>query len=930
MALISLILKAADEYSATLMGLNQGLELVGRTISGIGSVTSALTGGLGLVFDGLSAVASVALSPITMAFDSLKASISYVYESIKGLLGYLYDGISYAAGIAWDSIKSVADFMWTSFKDVLSYIWTSVKDISSMAYESIKQWTMEAIKSTIEVGNQFEQIRVKMTTIWGSSGVAKQALEWAAQFGRETPLTLDQVASAMIKLKTYGFDPMDGTLRKVGDAAYALGTDFDGIVTALGQMRLKGKVTAEELMQLAERNVPAYRYLQEAFGLSAEQMANIGKAGLDVDKAIKAIVDGMGNQFAGAMEKASKTAAGMWSNIEDTIMVFQKRLLDSGVWELYTKQLEKVKATVESLLTDSFATSLSSSVKSAMSEVFGLFDKLFNSIVSNSKNIIDIIIVSIKTTANIYTELYDAIAKSINLWGGAGNIFSSTKTILEESAKFMISLVKQIPEFVPAIKAVFTQLKSGAESVITYLTPALGKLPGQVESLAKDAYATFSKYMPDIKNTIGLVVNGVTNGIKGVSAALAAVFVDGRTGFDTINRAIVAIANLLANVFKLAEGFLGGSGSTLINLAIDGVNQVSKGLASIGDWLPEIIAGVNLWYSGLLKVFTGFINVVNLISENKTSISAFFVSAFNAGIEGVVNFGKFAVSAFETFISYGPAIYDVLRQIVAGLATMVKNTSLLILSVASDLANAFSKTFDIGAILIDGVKAFVYYFLRATSLLVTELEDLLGVKIMPEVDLALKANDIVDKLASYVGLAGEVEINFVDKYKDSIDSLKVPEIEFKAPDTSKIKSSLDQLSESASAFVAKTTSGLQNAFNSLSANFKGTLDTTAIESAAGSITGIFDGVMKQFKDGKWIEIGADLDTSKLDKIDKDIKLTVDPKEIEKIKGEVTVRLEGAQASGLSETAIMMALTKFIKGQLLADAASEGLPLAVTN
>ncbi|OQB17512.1 MAG: hypothetical protein BWY14_01212 [Parcubacteria group bacterium ADurb.Bin192] len=88
--------------------------------------------------------------------------------------------------------------------------------------------------------------------------------------------------------------------------------------------------------------------------------------------------------------------------------------------------------------------------------------------------------------------------------------------------------------------------------------------------------------------------------------------------------------------------------------------------------------------------------------------------------------------------------------------------------------------------------------------------------------------------------------------------------------------------------------------------------------------------MKQFKDGKWIEIGANLDTSKLDKIDKDIKLTVDPKEIEKIKGEVTVRLEGAQASGLSETAIMMALTKFIKGQLLADAASEGLPLAVTN
>ena len=915
MALISLILKAADEYSATLTGLNQGLELVGKTISGIGSVTSALTGGLGLVFDGLSAVASVALSPITLAFDSMKASISYVYESIKGLLGYLYDGISYAAGIAWDSIKSVADFMWTSFKDVLSYIWTSVKDISSMAYESIKQWTMEAIKSTIEVGNQFEQIRVKMTTIWGSAGVAEQSLEWAAQFGRETPLTLDQVASAMIKLKTYGFDPMDGTLRKVGDAAYALGTDFDGIVTALGQMQLKGKVTAEELMQLAERNVPAYRYLQEAFGLSAEQMANIGKAGLDVDKAIKAIVDGMGNQFAGAMEKASKTAAGMWSNIEDTIMVFQKRLLDSGVWELYTKQLEKVKATVESLLSDSFATSLSSSVKSAMTEVFGLFDKLFNSIVSNSKNIIDIIIVSIKTTANIYTELYDAIAKSINLWGGAGNIFSSTKTILEDSAKFMISLVKQIPEFVPAIKAVFTQLKSGAESVITYLTAALGKLPAQVESLAKNAYATFSKYMPDIKNTIGLVVNGVTNGIKGVSAALAAVFVDGRTGFDTINKAIVAVANLLANVFKLAEGFLGGSGSTLINLAVDGINQVSKGLTSISKWLPEITAGVNLWYSGLLKVFTGFVNIVSLISDNRANIAGFFVSVFNAGIEGVVNFGKFAIQAFETFISYGPAIYDTVKGVVGGLFDLVK-------AVGQGAVAAVNAIFGIGeasSSVFDGAMD----KLRTIAKIVDMMpKGAFGEYFIPNM------TDFIDKIDE----VNKKQRDSADQLRKSLDfsGLKAPEIEFKAPDTTKVKSSFDQLSASATDFVAKTTNGLQNAFNSLSANFKGTLDTTAIESAAGSITGIFDGVKKQFKDGKWIEIGANLDTSKLDKIDKDIKLTVDPKEIEKIKGEVTVRLEGAQASGLSETAIMMALTKFIKGQLLADAASEGLPLAITN
>ena len=259
MAAINIVLKAVDKYSGTLTGLNQGLELVGKTFNVIGSV------------------ASVA-----------------------------FDGISAAIGGTLTSLNSV--------------------------------------------GNEFEQIAVKMETIFGGAGPAKKAVDWAAEFGAKTPLTLQEVTSAMIKLKTFGFDPFDGTLQKVGDAAFALGTDFDGIVTALGQMQLKGKVSAEELMQLAERNVPVYDILRERFKLTADQLGDIGRQGLDVREAVTAIVDGLGARFSGAMAKASNTAKGAFSTIGDIVTVFQKDILDAGVWDTYVKQIIRVRDTLAKTL----------------------------------------------------------------------------------------------------------------------------------------------------------------------------------------------------------------------------------------------------------------------------------------------------------------------------------------------------------------------------------------------------------------------------------------------------------------------------------------------------------------------------------------------------------------------------------------------------
>jgi tape measure domain-containing protein len=205
------------------------------------------------------------------------------------------------------------------------------------------------VSSFSQVGNQFEQMGVRMETVFGGRGAAQEALDWATEFSAKTPYALTTVGDAMIKLKTQGFDPMSGIMNTIGDAASALGKGFDEIGMGLGRMQLTGKVSMEAINMLQERGVPALRYLKEEMGLTEEQLANIGNAGLKTSDVINAITKRMDQDFGGAMLRASSTAEGVFSTLEDIFVNFQQSILSQGIWDAYVKQLVVVKDVLEQL-----------------------------------------------------------------------------------------------------------------------------------------------------------------------------------------------------------------------------------------------------------------------------------------------------------------------------------------------------------------------------------------------------------------------------------------------------------------------------------------------------------------------------------------------------------------------------------------------------
>ena len=110
------------------------------------------------------------------------------------------------------------------------------------------------LKNTIiDTGAQFETYQAILTSIEGSSDKAKAAMDWVSDFASTTPLQLDGVMAAFVKLRTFGLDPMDGTLQALVDQNSKLGGSqekLEGIILAVGQAWTKGKLQGEEALQL--------------------------------------------------------------------------------------------------------------------------------------------------------------------------------------------------------------------------------------------------------------------------------------------------------------------------------------------------------------------------------------------------------------------------------------------------------------------------------------------------------------------------------------------------------------------------------------------------------------------------------------------------------------------------------------------------------
>lgn len=180
-------------------------------------------------------------------------------------------------------------------------------------------------KAAMDMGSQLSQAEIGFATMLGSAEAAGEFLEELKAFAAKTPFEFKDLVPAARRMMALGFatEEVIPMMRALGNAAAGLGGGaplIDRLTLALGQMRAKGKVSAEEMRQLAEAGIPAWEMLAKAAGKSVGEIMKAAQQGqLSAAQAIPTLIEGMTAKFGGLMENFNKTAMGQFSNVKDKL-----------------------------------------------------------------------------------------------------------------------------------------------------------------------------------------------------------------------------------------------------------------------------------------------------------------------------------------------------------------------------------------------------------------------------------------------------------------------------------------------------------------------------------------------------------------------------------------------------------------------------------
>lgn len=171
-----------------------------------------------------------------------------------------------------------------------------------------------------------EQTQIGMEGVTGSAEEAQKQIAELWDFAAKTPFQFRDLLQQTRRLQALGFAAEDvlPMLQAVGNQAAKMGQtsfEMERIIRTLGQIKMKGKVSSEEItQQLGESLVPGWRFIAEDLGVTIAKAQEMGEKGLlDVSRTITAIIRGMERESKDAMKRQAESIIGIWSTLKDNI-----------------------------------------------------------------------------------------------------------------------------------------------------------------------------------------------------------------------------------------------------------------------------------------------------------------------------------------------------------------------------------------------------------------------------------------------------------------------------------------------------------------------------------------------------------------------------------------------------------------------------------
>lgn len=211
---------------------------------------------------------------------------------------------------------------WTVLKGVMA-------DLASSAIKAAVSTVSDGAKKMVSAGLEYNQAMegyvTNFTTMLGGSAEAANSMVGSLQkLASATPLAMSDLAGGAQTLLAFGVasDDVSGTLQRLGDISLGNADKMQSLARAYGKATAQGKLTGETVQMMIDAGWNPLIDICDQTGESMEDVQKRMAAGSisaeELTQAVNHATDA-GGKFAGGMEAASKTVAGLTSTLQDNV-----------------------------------------------------------------------------------------------------------------------------------------------------------------------------------------------------------------------------------------------------------------------------------------------------------------------------------------------------------------------------------------------------------------------------------------------------------------------------------------------------------------------------------------------------------------------------------------------------------------------------------
>lgn len=504
---------------------------------------------------------------------------------------------------------------WTVLKGVMA-------DLASSAIKAAVSTVVDGAKKMVSAGLEYNQAMegyvTNFTTMLGGSAEAANGMVGSLQkLASATPLAMSDLAGGAQTLLAFGVasDDVSGTLQRLGDISLGNADKMQSLARAYGKATAQGKLTGETVQMMIDAGWNPLIDICDQTGESMEDVQKRMAAGSisaeELTQAVNHATDA-GGKFAGGMEAASKTVAGLTSTLQDNVNAMLGELMQPVSDAMLSTLLPTAIDAVGQLTTafedegiDGFSRVAGSLIASLSAQLVSYAPQAIPAALSFIGALVTGLLSALPDLTGTAIELVGALLLGIAdqlpgiitaamsaLLGIVGKITSpeSITLLIQAAMQLMLALARgliaAIPQLIDAVPGIITNL---VESFYAMLPEIIGVGIEIVIALA-------SGLVSNAGHIIAAVPRLVETIVRGFLAAVKSYWDIGKSIVDGIRQGIVEqwqrlksdVSNLFTGLVSWIKNLLGIHSPSRVFADI-GQNMA----AGIGDGWASTIGDIN-------------------------------------------------------------------------------------------------------------------------------------------------------------------------------------------------------------------------------------------------------------------------------------------------------------------------------------------------